>query len=307
MAQDLYSVLGVAKDADPDTIKKAFRKLAAKYHPDKNPGKANEDRFKEVNRANEVLSDAQKRANYDEFGDASLQQNFDAEHARAMKNFSRQRGGGGGGRGGPGGFQDIFGGGVDFSEFFGGRGQRGRRPAPQEKAPDQEAEVTIDFASALHGTMVTFTRGTGETVSVRIPAGVDDGGKVRVGGQGVQFAGTLQGDLVIKIRVTPHKHFRREGDDLHLELPITIVEAYEGAKVRVPTPTGEVSLKVAPHAQSGQVVRLKGKGVQKKGKEPGDLYVKFLVIMPTEVTPELTRAIELLRDTLPDPRVGISI
>jgi curved DNA-binding protein len=312
MARDLYEVLGVPKTADENVIKKAFRKLAGKYHPDKNPGKENEARFKEINRANEVLSDKTKRALYDEFGEESLSQGFDPERARMMRSYARGGGGMGGMGGGPRGrsvsFQDMFGGGTgDFSDIFGDFVSRsGGRPR-QRKAPDMEAEVTIDFVSALKGTEVHLRSDNGEAVTVRIPAGVSDGGRVRIAGQGGKIPGAEPGDLLLTVKVRPHEHFRREGEDLHLDLPVTLVEAYEGAKVRVPTPDGEVTLKVPAHTQSGNVARLRGKGVQKKGKPPGDLYVRFLIQIPTSDAPEVKQAIESLRDSVGDPRVGISL
>ncbi len=306
MARDLYETLGVPRSANEEAIRKAFKKLAAKYHPDKAPGKENEDRFKEANRAHEVLSDKDKRALYDEFGDDSLRQGFDPERARMMKNFSRQRGAGGG----PGGsvsFQDLFGGGGggDLGDMFGDLfGGRGRQRAPR-KAPDMEAEVTIDFASSLKGTMVELTQSSGGTVSVRIPAGVSDGGRLRIAGQGATVPGAPSGDLLLTVRVRPHPFFKREGDDLHLELPITVPEAYAGAKVRVPTPDGEVTMKVPPRTQSGQVSRLRGKGVARKGKHPGDLYVKFLIRIPDGDDQELADAIEVLAKHARDPREGL--
>jgi curved DNA-binding protein len=299
MAQSLYDVLGVPKTADEDAIRKAFRKLAAKYHPDKNPGKDSEARFKEVNRAHEVLSDKDKRSLYDEFGEDSLKQGFDPERARMMRNFGR-------GRGGSVSFQDVFGGGTgDFSDVFGdmfggGRGRRAR------KAPDLEASVSIEFVSAVRGTTVELRRDTGDIVTVRIPPGADEGSKLRIPGQAHSPGFAQPGDLLLTVHVKPHPFFKREGDDLHLELPITLTEAYEGAKVRVPTPDGEVTLKVAPRTQSGQLSRLRGKGVAKKGRPAGDLYVKFLVMIPTSDAPEVQKAMEALRDVVEDPRVGLA-
>ncbi len=308
MARDLYSVLGVQKSADEDQIKKAFRKLAVQYHPDKNPGKANEDRFKEINRAHEVLGNKEKRALYDEFGDDSLQQGFDPERARMMKNFARGRGGGGGA-----GFQDFFvggNGGGDLGDLFGdlfSRQNRGRAARPA-KAPDQEATVTVSFLDALRGTAVAFgSRGPGERLTVRIPAGVSDGGRVKVEGQGSQIPGALPGDLYLVVKVEPHPFLRREEDDLHMEVPITVVEAYEGAKIRVPTLDGEVALKVPPRTQSGQVMRLRGKGVARKGRPTGDLYVKFLIRLPDGEGPELDKAIEALRAFTTDPRSDLKL
>jgi curved DNA-binding protein len=304
MARDLYSVLGVTKTADEEQIKKAFRKLAVQYHPDKNPGKASEDRFKEINRAHEVLGNKDKRALYDEFGEESLAQGFDPERARMMRNFARGRGGG------PAGFQDVFvgGNGGDLGDLFGdffGRQGRGRAARPQ-KAPDHEETVSIPLLDALRGTTLTLGRGN-ERVSVRIPAGVPDGGRVKLEGQGAQIPGALPGDLYLVVKTEPHPFLRREEDDLHMDVPITVVEAHEGAKIRVPTLDGEVSLKVPPHTQSGQIMRLRGKGVARKGRPTGDLYVKFLVRVPASSSPELDEAIEALRPFCADPRGDLKL
>lgn len=308
MARDLYEVLGVPKTADADAIKKAFRKLAAKHHPDRNPGKQNEDRFKEVNRANEILSDKDKRALYDEFGEDSLRQGFDADQVRMARNFGggRVRGQGGGSVS----FQDIFGGGAgDFGDVFGEMfsRQQGRQARPR-RSPDMQAEVTIDFVSALKGTTVELrsTNG-GEPVTVRVPAGVSDGGKLRIAGQGANVPGAQPGDLLLTVKVAEHPFFKRDGDDLRLDLPITVVEAYEGAKVRVPTPDGDVTLKVQPRTQSGQVTRLRGKGVAKRGKSPGDLYVRFLVRVPDSDAPEVANAMAALREHETDPRGDLKL
>lgn len=319
-SKDLYAVLGVSKDADEETIKKTFRKLAMKYHPDKNPGKANEARFKEINQAHEVLSDKAKRALYDEFGEESLSANFDPDKARLIRQYGGRRGGGpgrggvsaeeifggqGGGFGGFGGIGDLFG------DLFnrGGRGGGGGRSPFQQKGQDIESEVTIDFTDAVLGATLTLERkDTGESVQVRIPAGAYEGAKIRIAGQGGPGAGGAPaGDLVLLVHVKAHPHFTREGDDLHLEVPITIGEAYHGAKIKIPTPTGEVTLKVPPLTQTGHQSRLKGKGVARKGKEPGDLYVKFLVHVPTQSSEEISKAIELLESAMADyhPRSGI--
>jgi len=309
MARDLYVVLGVARDADEDTIKKAFRKLAVQYHPDKNPGKANEAKFKEINRAYEVLSDKEKRTLYDEFGEDSLQQGFDAERARFVRQYGGGRGGarGGGPQGGPGfNVEEIFGGGGgDANDLFGnlgdlfggGRGRGGGRGGRgPRKGHDVESEVTIDFVSAVKGTTVELSgAGEPEPTIVRIPAGANEGSRIRVPGQGRPGAGGgPAGDLLLTIHVTPHPLFKREGDDLHLDVPISIGEAFSGGKIRVPTADGEVTLKIPPHSQSGQVMRLKGKGVVKKGKEPGDLYVRFLIQLPKGDDPRLAEAAKIL-------------
>jgi curved DNA-binding protein len=311
MARDLYSILGVPKTADEDAIKKAYRKLAVKLHPDKAPGKANEAKFKEINQAYDVLGDSTKRALYDEFGEASLSQGFDPERARAMRDF-QSRGGGGGGFGGQGqsvpiDLEEIFGrgGGMGgFADIFGGAmggragGRRGAR-----KGQDIESPLTIDFAVAVKGGELQLQMTDGESLTVRIPPGADEGSRLRVPGQG--GPGQPRGDLYLVIRVRPHEVFRREGDDLFLDLPLTPREAYRGAKVRVPTPDGEVTLKVPERAQTGQLSRLRGKGVARKGKEPGDLYVKFGVHIPTIENPEVAAAIDELEKHVGDPRSNL--
>jgi curved DNA-binding protein len=319
MPEDLYSALGVRKDADADAIKKAYRKLAAQLHPDKNPGNQRvEARFKRVNHAYEVLHDAKKRKLYDEFGEDGLREGFDAEKVRAYRDWSSRRARSSGVEGGVSGGQtvdieDLFrgassGGGV--GDLFGdllGRARRGR--AAPAKGSDLESEVTIDFATAVRGGEVELELqgATDSALKVRIPPGASEGSRVRIPGHGSpSTGGGVSGDLVLTIHVTPHEQFRRDGDDLHLYLPLRIGEAFYGAKVRVPTPDGVVSLKVPEHTQSGNVLRLRGKGVTKKGHPPGDLFVHFLVQLPVEGGSELAQHIdELARYQTSDPRRGI--
>ncbi|MBI4953217.1 MAG: DnaJ domain-containing protein [Myxococcales bacterium] len=310
MSKDLYAVLGVDRTADEQTIKRAYRKLAAKLHPDKTPGKLTEQRFKEVTAAYEVLHDPKKRAAYDEFGEVSLQQGFDPARARWAKQRGYGYGGAGPSEGVPFDFGDLFGarggargGAGGIGDLFGdmlGRNARGGR-----RGQDLETTVAIDFGDAIRGTTLALLAPNGtETVHVRIPAGAADGSRVRAKGKGAPGVGKgPPGDLVLHLQVRPHKHFRREGDDLYLDLPVTIGEAYGGASVRVPTPHGEVKLTVPRHAQSGQTVRLRGKGVARKGgHEHGDLYVRFLVKYPADDDPAVAGAIETLGARSADPR-----
>jgi len=323
MADDLYSVLGVAKSAEADAIKKAYRKLAGKLHPDKNPGnKKAEEHFKKVNHAYDVLGDAKKRKLYDEFGEEGLREGFDPERVRNYRDWSSRQGPGG--QGGRGGFQggqtvdieDLFGqagsgqaGG--FGDLFGDIMSRSRRQRGPVKGPDLGSEVTIDFASALRGaTLELRPQGpVGSPVTVRIPAGADEGSRVRIPGQGgASPNGGAKGDLVLTIHVTPHPHFRREGDDLHLDLPLTVGEAYHGARIKVPTTDGSVTLKVPERTQSGGKLRLRGKGVSKKGRPDGDLYVHFLVQIPTDGSPEVGKLVdELAKHQTDDPRADIQL
>ncbi len=295
MADDFYSVLGVPRNADADAIKKAYRKLARDLHPDKNPGnKEAEARFKAVNRAYETLSDPKKRALYDEFGEESLREGFDAERARAYRAWQSQAGNGFRTSAGHVNLEDLFGGVGpfgDFGDLFG----RARRRGPM-KGQDVEQELTIDFDAAVRGTTLQLRRpGSGETVTVRIPPGADEGSRVRIPGQGApSLTGGPNGDLILLIHVRPHPLFKREGDDLHIEVPIRLSEAVKGAKVKVPTFDGPVSVKVPPGTNSGTTLRVRGKGVARKGRTPGDLYVRFLVHVPKGDAPELLRAVDEL-------------
>ncbi|MDX2053279.1 MAG: J domain-containing protein [Polyangiaceae bacterium] len=301
MAVDYYAELGVSKTASQDEIRKAYRKLAAKFHPDKRPDdKAAEAKFKTINRAHQILGDATKRKLYDDFGEDGLREGFDAEAARAY---------GGGGRvrfrrGGQGAsVEDIFGGagganiGDLFGDLFGARARAAQQGGPRAaaKGADVGSEVTVDFAAALNGVNLKLrVQDGGEELTVRIPPGADDGDKVRLRGHGAPGPnGGPPGDLVLTIRVKPHPYFDRDGLDLQLDLPISVGEAYRGAKVRVPTPSGDVTLTVPQRAQSGQVLRLKERGV-KRGEKVGDLYVRFQIRLPVSDAKDVAKAVETL-------------
>jgi DnaJ-class molecular chaperone len=312
---DFYKELGVSREATADEIKKAYRKLAAELHPDKNPGnKKAEARFKNVNRANQVLSDPAKRKLYDEFGEDGLREGFDADTVRAYRSATR------GGRvrqpGAGVSLEDLFGGGVPggggggagigdmFGDLFGGRG---RRTGPH-KGSDIASEVRVDFVSAIRGAELRLrVQDGGEEVKVRVPPGAGDGDRVRIAGHGApgEFGGP-PGDLILTIRVDAHPRFERSGLDLYLDLPVTIGEAFGGAKVRVPTPDGSVTLTVPKHAQSGQVARLKGKGVKRQSQQ-GDLYVRFEVKLPTKESSAVEKAVETLDSAIEgDVREGLA-
>ncbi len=314
--RDVYGVLGVARGADEDAIRKAYRQLARRYHPDVNPGDAEaEERFKAISEAYSVLSDAEKRRNYDEFAEVSLEAGFDAERARAAREafgarFGEARGGGGfGGRGG-GGFH--FGNLEDlFSNLYARRGwgepSRGRRGA------DLEAELELDFLDAARGgeQRLSFARPTAEggmrqeNVAVRIPPGVGEGGRIRIPGRGGEgVGGGAAGDLYARIRIRPHPVFRRQGRDLHLDLPVTVIEATLGAKVPVPTLEGRVTLTIPPGTDSGTKLRLRGKGVPNpSGGAAGDLYASVQIRVPRDLPPEAVEKLEDLAKYDPaDPR-----
>lgn len=287
--RDLYEVLGVPRSADAKAIRKAYRDLARKYHPDRNPNnKQAEESFKEASYASEILSDSEKRKLYDEFGEIGLREGFNADAYRA---YSQQRAAGAGSRrGGFGSLEDLFGqaqrgqggfsgsledlfGGQVAETIFGRQGGRGRS-AKRESV----SEVTIPFADAVKGTEREFTiDAPGEaarTIKVRIPPGVKDGGRVRLRGHGPGG-----GDIVLQIQVEAHPWFKREGHDLLLDLPVTVGEAFHGAKIQVPTPAGSVSVTIPKGVRGGAKLRLRGKGVP-HGSEVGDLIVQIHIVLP---------------------------
>jgi molecular chaperone DnaJ len=271
--KDYYAILGVDKKADAATIKKQYRSLARELHPDKTKGdKKLEDRFKEVSEAYEILSDDKKRAEYDQ--------------AREMFQSGAFRGGG---QQFSEDFSDLFGNGGDiFSQLFGGR--RGPR-----KGQDVQTEVSISFRDALFGKEIDL-RLTGQgnaphTITVRIPAGVNDGAKVRVKGRGAPGeAGP--GDLYVLVTVIPHPVFTRKGENLHITVPVSFTEAALGADISVPTIEGdEVKVRITPGTQNGKTLRVKGRGV-KKGVNAGDLLVTIEVQVPQRVDGKAKKALE---------------
>ena len=353
--EDYYSILGVKKDAKETEIKKIYRKLARKYHPDVNPGdKKAEEKFKSISEAYDVLSNPEKRKIYDEFGEEGLRSGFDPEQARQYKEWSRRSGRTGGARdfagfgGGPSydtggfrysGFEDVF---TDL--FGGGAAQRG-----PTRGRDVESALDLDFNTAIHGGStrvslqtavpcptcggsgrvspagdgvcrtcngtgqigvsqgpVNFSRpcpdcggtgragqtcrdcgGTGskpkvQTIDVTIPAGVKDGSKIRLAGKGEPGRnGGPPGDLYIITHVAAHPYYKRDGDSLKVDIPVTVSEAMNGAEIPVETPTGIVQLKIPKGTKSGQRFRLKGKGAPNlKTKTPGDMYVTIRVQVP---------------------------
>jgi molecular chaperone DnaJ len=325
--QDYYKVLGVQRSASLDEIRKAYRKLARKYHPDVNPGnKQAEEKFKQISVAYEVLTDAEKRKIYDEFGEAGLAPGFDPEKARAYQTWRQQSEQTGGSfRFQHGDFDDLFNFG-DFDSLL-RRGTGARRSA--RRGYDTEAEMDIDFLDAVRGFQTTITvqrptacsqcHGTGrkpgsrsesctacggsgqvvrpETVRVNVPPGAETGRRIRVPGKGAGGVNdTSAGDLYITPRVRPHPLLSRSGRDLTMDLPITIGEALRGAVVEVPTPAGRVKVKVPQGVQSGQLLRIRGKGVQAHGRNPaGDLYLRLMIRapqggVPNEVAERIDRA-----------------
>lgn len=305
--KDFYKVLGVDKDISEADLKKTYRKLAREFHPDSHPGDAkSEERFKEISEAYSVLSDKSQRAEYDQ--------------VRAMGAGARFAPGAGGG------FEDIFGGmfgqgarggrqqysnedledllkmfgggaagGFGGASGFGGRGSgfpTGFQAGPQ-KGRDQRASTTLDFRTAAQGDTITLESASMGSVTVRIPAGVEDGQKIRLRGKGGESPnGGARGDLILEVTVRPDPVFGREGRNLTIEVPVTFAEAVRGATIEVPTLGGEtVKVKVPAHSQSGRTLRVKGRGIATSGGS-GDLLVKLHVQTPSRLTSEQEKALD---------------
>lgn len=286
MPRDPYEVLGVSKSASSDEIQKAYRKLSKKFHPDRNPGdKQADSNYKEVQEAYEVIGDPTKKANYDQFGFAGPATggfpgggfqggfpgggfpggfpggggggNFDPEAAEEL--FKRFVGGGGGSEG------------PDLNDLFSGGRRSTKRSRPRRPAAEPvEAEVTVPFEVAATGGSVALEIG-GRKIDVKVPAGIDDGKKLRVP---AEATGSL--DVILKVKVAPHSYFRRDGGDVLLDVPISLSEAVLGGKVEVPTVAGErLDVKIRPGTSGGSKLRLRGKGIN-----GGDQYLVFKIIVP---------------------------
>jgi curved DNA-binding protein len=292
MAVDYYSVLGVPKNASADEIKKAFRKQAKKHHPDANRNDPNaEARFKEVNEAYEVLSDPEKRQQYDAFGAnwRNYQQGADANPQGGGAYYTQY-----------GGvnvedFQDIF------NAFFRGRTTAGGFGGAQRQAPmrgqDIETPVEISLYEAYHGAERIVTKSDGRKLNVVIPRGAKDGTKVRFAGEGGVGAGG-NGDLFLVVKVLDDPKFKREGDDLHTEVEVDVFTAMLGGKVNVRTLDGKPTVvTVPPMTQGGQKLRVSGKGMPRlrQPHQHGDLYARVIITIPTSLTPEQKRKLEELR------------
>ena len=305
--KDFYRILGVTKDVSDADLKKTYRKLAREFHPDANPDNPKaEERFKDISEAYSVLSDPEQRREYDAI--------------RAMGSGARFTAGGGGGSsagfedifstlfGGPGGFGSRgAGAGASGAGGFGGFGGFGGYAGPQP-GHDLALNTTIPFIDSIHGTTRRIKIGTGELVTVKIPAGIEDGQKLKVRDKGQPSPnGGRPGDLIITVNVTPHPVFSRDGDNVRITLPITFPEAVLGATVPVPTLGGEpVKLKIAPGTPNGRTFRIKEKGVRKPSRT-GDLLVTVEVVVPSRISAEAERQLKALAEIMPqdDPRGDI--
>ncbi len=312
--RDLYDILGVARTASADELKRAYRKLAKRYHPDVNPGdKASEERFKELSAAFEVLSDPKRRKLYDEFGPDSLRTGFDEKRAEEYRRYRSQGVPPGGVPFDFGDFRtvNVDGGAFDFSSIFGeifGQGSRRRGQHFPEDGERVEAELEVALREAVLGGERDLRVGN-RTLRVKIPAGVGDGSQIRLAGQGGPGQhGGRPGDLFLKVRLAEHPLLRRDGRDLSLDLPVTVPEAVDGAEVTLPTFEGPVRFRVPPGSQSGKRIRLKGKGLPDlRGGARGDLYAVVRIVLPepSEKLAKAARALEPLYKE--DPRAAISL
>ena len=309
--KDFYQVLGVSKDASDADIKKAYRKLARKFHPDQNPGDAaSEAKFKDISEANSVLSDAEQRKEYDAI--------------RAMGSGARFTAPGG--AGGAGGFEDVFGTmfggqggrsqsytfqqGGDYDDLIGGLFGGGRFGQPTggyrgfggpSRGRDVTATTTLDFITATKGEQITLQTAEGKPITVRIPAGVADGQKIRLRGKGHPSPdGGEPGDIILTVNVRKHPVFERDGLNLRLTVPVTFAEAALGATIQVPTLGGDpVKLRVAPGTPSGRILRVKGRGVE-TSKGTGDLLAVVQIAVPSHLSGDAEAKLKAFAAELPD-------
>lgn len=300
--KDYYAILGVKKDATEKDIKQAYRKLARQYHPDVNPGnKDAEEKFKEVSEANEVLSDKEKRAKYDSFGQ---------EWQAYGQGGGAGPGAGFGGQGGPGGFRyetydefDTSGGFGDFFEMlFGPRGaEQARRPA---RGRDIDAQIDVTIEEAYQASTKAFTISTGpgggpKRLEVRIPAGVRDGSRIRLTGEGEAGPGGQKGDLYLTVRMLPNPKFERREEDLYTDVSVPFTTAILGGEIQVGTVTGKVTMKIPAGTQSGQTFRLGGKGMPHLSRQgQGNLFARIRITVPRQLTSKQRELVEELDGTM---------
>ena len=306
--KDYYKVLGVSKAASQEEIKKAYRKLAVKYHPDKNKGdKAAEEKFKEISEAYNVLSDAEKRKQYDELGSNwNRYQQTGGAGGFNWSDYARQNGGrtyqtydfsdvfeGAGRSSGGGGFSDFF------QNFFSGRGEgaAGGRRTAAFKGQDLQAEMQIDLDQAYRGTTHLLTV-NGQQLRIKLKPGIEDGQTLKLTGKGAPgVGGGAAGDLYLTVHVAKHPQFERKGDDLYMDLPVDLYTALLGGKVTVDTLSGSVNMQLPEQTQNGKVLRLRDKGMPRYNQPDqfGDLYVRVQVELPSQLSPEEKQLFEKLR------------
>jgi DnaJ-class molecular chaperone len=303
MAATPYETLGIKSDATAAQIKAAYLKLAKKHHPDLNPGdKRAEERFKAISAANDLLGDPEKRARFDR-GEIDATGQERAPERKFYKGYAEGAQGGRYRGAGPGGadgepFHDIF---ADLFRTGGGPFGGGQQ---RMRGADQRYQLSVTFIEAALGANRRLTLPDGHTLDVAIPAGLEDGQVLRLRGKGeAGVNGQPAGDALIQVDILPHPFYRREGDDIHLELPVTAAEAALGAKIAVPTPTGQVVMAIPRHSDTGKQLRLRGRGIQGRGgRAAGDLYVTLKVVLGTPDT-ALEAALKAFYERHPiDPR-----
>lgn len=313
--KDFYAVLDVPKDVSDADLKKTYRKLARKYHPDSNPGdSAAEEKFKEISEAYDVLSDPKDRKEYDQIRAMGQGARFSAGAGgqSGSANFEDLFGGlfnqGGGTTfttsGGGQGYDDLLGnlfGGGGAAGFGGQPGFGGARTRGPVKGQDQRAQTTLNFMTAIRGETIELQAGDGRVMTVRIPAGVKDGQKIKLKGKGAKSPnGGPNGDLFLEVTVKPHPVFAREGDNILVDVPVTFAEAVNGATISVPTiDGGTVKVKVPAHSNSGRTLRVKGRGVATKSRK-GDLLVRIRIAVPQKLNPEQENALKEFVAASPD-------
>lgn len=321
MAEDYYKTLGVRRDASSEEIQKAYRDLARRYHPDVNASPDAKKKFQEVQAAFDVLNDRQKREMYDRYGSSFEGMGRGPQGGPQGRPFT-------GGMPPGAGFEDFDfsqffgerfgggGGGVDLGDILGQfrRGGAGRARAGtgrRRRGSDLEHELQIPFTTAIAGgeAQISVQRSDGhvENLSVKIPAGIEDGKKIRLRGQGEPAeAGGTPGDILLTIRVAPHPSFTRRGNDLYVKVPVTLAEAALGGKIDVPTPRGTVALQVPPGTSSGKKLRVKGQGITPKSGTPGDLFAELQIMLPKTLDEATREAIRKLDQQAPqDVRAGL--
>ncbi|WOI54003.1 DnaJ C-terminal domain-containing protein [Parvularcula sp. LCG005] len=306
MAQDPYSVLGVGRQTSAEDIRKAYRKLAKQYHPDRNPGdKAAEDRFKQISAAFDIVGDEDKRARFDRGeldADGNERSPF-AGGAGAGGARWQQRGPGPGT--GPGGFEDLS---DIFGDFFGQRASGARRGPIPQKGSDIRYRLSVDFLDAARGaTKRVALPPDGREINVGIPEGLRDGQTLRLRGKGSPgINGGAAGDVLVEVTVKPHSVFQLKGDDLTVDVPITLKEAILGAKIEIPTLKGPVAIRVPPNTSSSVSFRLRGKGL----KDPktgiyGDLFARTKIVLPDQPDNELEAFAKSWSPSETDPRAKL--
>lgn len=289
MSNSLYETLGVSKSASSDELKKAYRRLARKYHPDINKDPGAEDKFKEINAAYEILSDEKKRAQYDQFGDSMFggQSFHDFTQGQGGVNLDEI-------------LKNIFGGGFSSnSRFSGGFGGFGGFDGGFSQDLDINAKVSIPFEVAVLGGEHSINL-NGDSIKIKIPHGINDGEKLRVKGKGKSAHSMGQGDLILTVQILPSDEYERDGDDLYKNVYVPLKTMLFGGKIEIKTLKKDVTIKIAENSKSGQKIRLKGYGVQnRKSDIYGDLYLKAVVVLP-DINSLDEKFVKSLKQNLPE-------